>query len=274
MKTKEFNGCKFFYYNEPTQSQITMSCNYLQEKCSSKSKRLIKKQIAVQRNRFVYFDNVAGENVYIKIYINNKPLKVFQDFVRGQRGSRALKTSQKLQSLGIPTYKIILAIEKKSFSFNHPSLILIKECEGKNIKELLQANISPDDKSLLLNKLITIYVKMLKNGVYHNDPNLTNFILHDDELRLIDLDDVTILPTICYNLLIKNLVKFNRILLFAYMRIKNGKINFTGDDRKFIIQSIIKQFDHNLDHNTLFKKIEKKTKIPINEVDKLVKSIM
>ncbi len=256
--------------NELVQAAIKI----LKEKSSSNLNHpeLFKYKIADERCRFVYRITCCSEIYYVKKYINRDVIKVIQDLFRTQRAIKSMLTYWQLKRRKIPTYQQLFALVDKRRIFNRPSVVVSKECKGKTIKQLLKEDISEVRKSEIIEMLINLYAKMLKANIYHHDPNLSNFILENGELKLIDLDDVKVLPYISSRLLKKNLKKFNKILFLVYSRQKNGNINFNNSDREYIIQEIIKRYDPDISVDKLIKYLDRKTKIPLFEVKSLVKS--
>jgi hypothetical protein len=232
---------------------------------------LFKYKIAKERCRFVYRINCCSETYYVKKYVNRDVIKIIQDLFRTQRAIVSMLTYWRLQRSKIPTYEQLFALVDRSKIFNRPSVVVSKECKGRTIKQMLKEDVSEDRKAEIIEMLIDLYVKLLKANVYHHDPNLSNFILEDGVLKLIDLDDVRVLPYISYRLLQKNLKKFNKILFLVYSRKKNGNINFHNADREYIIQEVIKRYDPNISVSKLVKYLDRKTKIPLFEVKSLVK---
>ena len=244
---------------------------FLQDKNYQNHKEIFKYKIADQRCRFVYKTELDSETYFVKKYVNRSIVKVFLDLLRTQRSVVSMLTFWHLRSKGIPTYEQLFALIDRRKVFNRPSLVISKECKGRTIKQLLQTEISGDDKAGLLEQWIELYVKLLKGHVYHHDPNLSNFILEDGVLKLIDLDDIRVYPCISDRLLKKNLKKFNKILFLAYTREKNGNIDFNNEDREYIIQEVIKRYDNKLPLKKYLNYLERKTKIPVFEIKRLVK---
>jgi len=271
-----FIGMKIILVSEDKQKDelVQAAIKILKDKPSSNPKHpeLFKYKIAKKRCRFVYKINCCSENYYVKKYVNRDAIRVIQDLFRTQRAIRSMFTCWHLEHNKIPTYEQLFALIDISKIFNRPSVIVSKECKGKTIKHLLKEDISEDRKSEIIEMLINLYVKMLKVNVYHCDPNLSNFILENGVLKLIDIDDVRVLPYISYRLLKKNLMKFNKILFLVYSREKNGNIDFNNADREYILQEVIRRYDPNIPVSKLLKYLDRKTRIPLFEVKKLVKS--
>lgn len=67
-------------------------------------------------------------------------------------------------------------------------------------------------------------------------------------------------------------MKFNKILFLVCSREKNGNIDFNNADREYILQEVIRRYDPNIPVSKLLKYLDRKTRIPLFEVKKLVKS--
>ena len=251
---------------------LELAYGYLRDTKYEQHEDIVKYKIADKRCRFVYKTELDEKVYYIKKYVNRSVVKFIIDRFRTQRSVRSMFTFWFLKAKGIPTYEQLFALIDKRRFFNRPSIIVSKECNGQTIKQLLQKEISPQEKSEIIEKWIELYVKLLRNNIYHHDPNLSNFIIEDNELKLIDLDDVFILPKISKRLLKKNLKKFNKILFLAHAREKNGNIDFDNNDRKFILKEILLRYNKNISKKEFMNFLNRKTKIPVFEIDKLVKA--
>ena len=204
---------------------------------------------------------MKGENYYCKKYVNYNSLKIIQDFFRNHRAARAFKISHFLNNNNIKTVKPILVVYK---TFSKSSVFITKECKGVSLENVFLKDMNEGEKYELIMKLIETYKSLVELKIYHRDPNLSNFLLLNGELILIDMDDIrkklSVFPFI--NLLI-NLEKFNRILLLSYIRKK--EINFNNEDREFIIKTLIKNFYNHINENFFLKFINLYTRLKMQK---------
>jgi RIO-like serine/threonine protein kinase len=131
------------------------------------------KTIVNHKRTKVFFDNKKNE--YIKIF-NPKPksrLKFFLGF-RKYPGENFKYISEVLKKLGINVPKI---------KFASKYTVVTENIEG----ELLSEYIKKD--STIIIKFLDLIVKVLNNNIYFGDFNTTNFIIKNEEIYALDLED-------------------------------------------------------------------------------------
>jgi len=78
------------------------------------------------------------------------------------------------------------------FTLEDGNYIVYEKYTGPNLEELLEANpLSWNNLDLIVNLLLRareLLSAAHDKGLLHNDPNLSNFIVHGDHLKLIDFD--------------------------------------------------------------------------------------
>lgn len=233
---------------------------------------LIKKIVTKTRSRTIYKSTVNNEVYFFKKYINHSYIKIWQDIFRAQRATRFLLTSKYLQKRSIPTYEICFAVVNKYGLFRRSSMIVTKEYHGISLKQFFQQDQDKKLREQVIEAFIDLFVKMLKNNIFHRDPNLSNFIWENNKIKLIDLDDIKIIPKITGKIFLKNIRILNRILLRSYIRSRNGKINIGNEERKYIIQSIIKKYDTTYDIDQTWKYVERHTTIKAAEITRFIEN--
>ena len=184
---------------------------------------LIKSKNAKKRTRHVFRFEVNGKTYFCKKYANNSFFKKIQDLFRNQRAIRALKLSVFLNNNNIHTIKPVLAATHKNNHIFEDSIFISEECKGITIKNRLLKEITKQEKTELIENSTNFYISLINMNIYHRDPNLSNLMISQNELTLIDLDDIKRIPFYSFITLFFNLEKFNRILLLSYIR--NKKIN-------------------------------------------------
>ncbi len=272
MNCELLKNSKTIIYFEKQNKDLIEKAKYFLDRENIDKTNLVKSQHGSTRDRIVYKAEVNNEVFYFKRFVNHSMWKVIQDLFRSQRATRAMFLRKKMYNHQIACYDIRFAMIDTHRIFNRPSMIVTKEYRGKSISDKLAEGLSKEEKRQVLDKLVNFYVKMLKNGFYHGDPNFTNFIIEDNEIKLIDIDDITHHSKINTFMLKRNLMKFNRILLFLSIRPKNQKLDFSNKDREYIIKEIIKRFNKELNHDKLWNWLERKSNVKIHEVTKFVES--
>jgi len=262
-----------YYLQEPSHSLLEKADEILQKRDSKVDESLLKHKFTKKRARCVYLLEIDEKKYYVKKFSNRSFLYIFRDLFRPQRGVRALLTYSQLTKRDIPAAEMSFAMVNRKNPFNKPSLVVSSECCGKTIKEILQQQISASDKNELLKQWIEFFVMMIKKGVYHHDPNLTNFIRTERGLVLIDIDDIYVLPVITRRLFNQMLIKLNRILLLAQIRSKNGNLDLDNDDREMILKEIARRYDSRINLNKFFLLLERKSKLKSLEVTAFINDL-
>ena len=121
------------------------------------------------------------EKTYTKI-INprlNKKIKYFFK-LRRYPGENVKYISELFLENGIKTFEVIEANKYKTVT---------KEVVGKTLAEELENTNDSEKIKRLIDKYVDIVTKIINLGVYFGDFNFGNFIVHNKELYVIDLED-------------------------------------------------------------------------------------
>ena len=123
----------------------------------------------------VYYNDTKDE--YVKLFFPkfSKKLKYFFG-LRKYPGHNFKFISDELNKLGIHTAKII-----KYGKYS----VITKNIDGKNLDEYTKGNI----KHPILKDFIKIVSTILKNNIYFGDFNFKNFIVKNNKIYAIDLED-------------------------------------------------------------------------------------
>jgi len=237
---------------------------------SQMDSNLIKYSINKSRIRTVYKCEVENQVYYIKKYINTTKLKAVQDKLRGQRAVRNLRTHRKLQKSAIDTYEILFAMTDNTNFLNNPSLIVTKQYKGISLLDAIMNSTSTGEKQALFDIFIIFFSKLIQKRIYHRDPNLSNFVIENDNIYLIDLDDIFFTRFSINKVLRINLIRLNYFLLWNYMHKSNIYLKIDRSDREYLIKNIIRIVNPRLNSHKLWKNIEKKTRLNAGEVSNIL----
>lgn len=262
-----------YYLQEPSNILLERANDILHKRDSIDDAYLLKHKITKKRARCVYLMELDEKKYYIKKFSNRSFPYIVRDMLRPQRGVRSLFTYSLLTKRDIPAAEMTFAMVDRRNPFNRPSLVVSSECCGKTIKEILKQPISKIEKDLLLNSWIEFMGKMIKKGVYHHDPNLSNFIRTESGLALIDIDDVYVLPVITRRIFNQMMIKLNRILLLAQIRAKNGNLDLDNRDREMILKGITRRYDSSINLNKFFLFLERNSKLKSLEITSFINDL-
>jgi hypothetical protein len=277
MKFKKKNLVTDVYYlQNPDRDLLNSAYKILQQKLqlensvaadSEQSHNiLLKTKSTKKRSRSVYKINLTDQDYFVKVYRNRSIKYIFRDLLRPQRGVRTLWTYQALQKRNIAAAEMLFAMIDIRKLVNIPSLVVSRECKGQTLKQLLQSELNEINKNVLLNQWIAFLHKLVKSGIYHHDPNLSNFIMTSHGLALIDIDDVYVLPFITQKIFNQMMIKLNQILLLAQIRKKNRNLNLNNKDREYILKNLAKLHDSKIDTDKYFLFLERKSKLKSLEI--------
>lgn len=127
----------------------------------------------------IYYDEV--NKTYTKI-INprlNKKIKYFFK-LRKYPGENVKYISELFLQNGIKTFEVVEVNKYKTVT---------KEVVGKTLAEELENTNDSEKIKRLIDKYVDIVTKIINLGVYFGDFNFGNFIVHNKELYVIDLED-------------------------------------------------------------------------------------
>ncbi len=251
---------KIIFLDPPDDTVMRKALYYLDLTNYGKEPSLIKKKIASKRTRHVFKVEINGSNYFFKKYTNYSYLKIVQDFFRSNRAVRAFETALYLNRNNIETVIPVLTIYK---FFGKSSIFVTKECKADSLKDIFLKDISDETKHKLVKKLAVLYNSLLKLGIFHRDPNLSNFLFSNDNIVLIDMDDIKKKKLFPFSKAFMNIEKLNRILLLSYVRKKD--LSFNNNDRIFIIKSLIQKRFKIFNENFFLKILNRFTKFKMNK---------
>lgn len=177
----------------------------------------------------IYYDEV--NKTYTKI-INprlNKKIKYFFK-LRRYPGENVKYISELFEKNGINTLKVI--------EFNKYKTVT-KEISGDTLMgEIIELK-NDNEKNSLIEKYIEIIIKIINLGVYFGDFNFGNFIVHDKELYVIDLEDYR--KDFFSKFRKKEMLKrLKRTLINTQKNLENRKIRLDGEEIYLKIEEKIK----------------------------------
>ena len=251
---------KTLFLATPDDDIMKKALYYLDLTSYGKEASLIKKKIATKRSRHVFKAEINGSIYFFKKYTNHSYLKIVQDFFRTNRAVRAFKTALYLNSNNIETVIPVLTIYR---FLGKSSIFVTKECKADSLKDIFLKDISDEKKYKLIKKFVVLYDALLELGVFHRDPNLSNFLLLNDNIVLIDMDDIKKKKLFPFFKTFINIEKLNRILLLSYIRKKD--LSFNNNDRIFIIKSLIQKRFKIFNENFFFKILNLFTKFKMKK---------
>lgn len=137
------------------------------------------KVIANGKYSQVYYDE--EKDMYIK-YFTPKLKKKIKYFLKLRKypGENCKYISNIFNKIGIKTPEII-----KYDRY----LFCTKGIEGKTLKKLITTEDKKEKIDIYIEKYIYIVSKVINNKIYYADFNFSNFILFEDELYILDLED-------------------------------------------------------------------------------------
>ncbi len=212
-----------FYQKENAQELIP--------KIKNKSYREIKKLKEDQRSRVCLIEIENNRYVYKEpIEKNKKSWQRFLSIFRGGESKREFLNCEKIKKLGFLGPEPVLALEKKSFLMTVDSFFLMEYIEGKHAKI--------DDVELVIKNLKAIHEK----GYLHGDSQLSNFIIRDNSVYLIDcklsrnlaglmgkIGEFIYLEKSCY----RNIESgYEKTFLYKFLKKLDEKIDFFNYTRK------------------------------------------
>ena len=260
------NKTVFFSKTKPSDKLLECAYEFLNRKFSTNDQDIVKYKENKARIRMVYKCETNEGIYFCKKYINTVFAKALQDIFRSQRGLRNLLTYYRLKKLNIKTYDILFSMQDNTSHIFRPSLILTAEHKGQSLLDFFNSNTSEMDKQKIIKNFIVFYVDMLKKGIYHRDPNLSNFIIENDDIKLIDLDDIYFPYVNRLSLLKMNLKRFNYFFLITLLQQDNFDLSLSNYDREQIIKTIIRMFNPKLNIKKIWKYLDKKTILKASEI--------
>lgn len=177
--------------------------------------------VKVKRDTKVYKYKHDNQTYYIKAYLHKK--KKLKNYFR-YKAFRNIKITKSLMDNEIPVFKPYISISYKNFPSPNRSLFITREFKGVSATEFLLDNHENTElKNKFIKDMAYICSKMYNNGFVQGDPNLDNIMvkLHSNEGReqseldivLVDVDGIKKWPFLTENMVIKNLAKFNALII-------------------------------------------------------------
>ena len=177
----------------------------------------------------IYYDEV--NKTYTKI-INprfNKKIKYFFS-LRKYPGENVKYISELFEKNGINTLKVI--------EFNKYKTVT-KEISGDTLMDEIIKLKNDNEKNSLIKKYIEIIIKIINLGVYFGDFNFGNFIVHDKELYVIDLEDYR--KDFFSKFRKKEMLRrLKRTLINTQKNLENRKIRLDGEEIYLKIEEKLK----------------------------------
>lgn len=179
---------------------------------------------------------------YVKSYRFRNLSKIVKNLFRPVEAVRYFETAMKLMHADIAIAKPVLALTFRKNLFLVDSIFVLEEAPGADLSTYLSKFATKEARKEIVKKVALIWSKLVKNKFLHLDPRLVNFIVYDGltdlHIDLIDLDSISVLPFLPFNILLrKNLIRLkNRLLkdfstteinLFFAEFIKNGDTKLT-----------------------------------------------
>ncbi len=112
-------------------------------------------------------------------------LKVLKNYNKKVRKQDVLRSKKLLEELGMKCFDIVetgLVGDEKYY--------ITKEVKGKDFEELIEEGKTFEEIEVKLKESMITFMKMLNNSLFYFGYNLKNFMLVNDELILIDIEEV------------------------------------------------------------------------------------
>ena len=132
--------------------------------------------------------NIGGKDLVIKRYNYNKNLKTFIRRFRKSRASISWSNSFRLLNYGMRTPEPYALIETSKGPMIDHAYFIAEHVKGKDLLEFLKVNNPEPKHELISQQMKDIFSVWRKCKIAHGDCKATNFIMHDDEVCIIDLD--------------------------------------------------------------------------------------
>ena len=132
--------------------------------------------------------NIDGKDLVIKRYNYNKNLKTFIRRFRKSRASTSWSNSFRLLNYGLKTPEPYALIETSKGPMIDHAYFIAEHVKGNDLLEVLNAKDCQKKQELIANQMKDIFSVWKKCKIAHGDCKATNFILHNDEVYIIDLD--------------------------------------------------------------------------------------
>jgi len=134
-----------------------------------------------------------GMSIFIKIFRRKKPLSFIFSPLRASSSFRAYNTALYMLENGIDTPKPLLSYEKRKRGFVVEDIYIAEDIgEHLSAREYLLKAENEFQKEMI-KRIAGLVRKIHDKSIYYRDLNLSNFLLKDDKIYLVDINRARIL---------------------------------------------------------------------------------
>ncbi len=131
---------------------------------------------------------LGGRSCIIKRYnIKNRQHQILQTLRRPGRAERSWRNALRLQFLGLPTAAPLALLETWRGALRDTAYLVLEDLGNE---DLLQAVQTLEDAQRWAPQAASLLGTLRYCGLVHRDTKATNFIVHNNQLHLIDLDSM------------------------------------------------------------------------------------
>ena len=211
-------------------------------------------------DRIVFKEEAHGKIYYIKLFLPGNRKKICINYFYGSPGLRNYKTLVLLNDCGVHTVKPVLAAVKAAPFWAPRSLCITEDFRGIPLAQFLCTVDSEADRRNVLDEFIQLYSIMLNNNFYQKDPALTNFLVRNNTVAMMDVDLVPRLPFRIWPVYFNNLIHLNKFLILGAMH--NSTLRLDDSDRRDILYRILKNVRKDIrDLSLLLERLEQATEM-------------
>jgi len=131
---------------------------------------------------------VDGKELVVKRYNYNKNLKTFIRRFRKSRASTSWSNAFRLQNYGMKTPEPYALIETFKGPMVDHAYFIAEHIKGNDLLDVLSKNENKEETQLICQQMKDIFTVWKKCKIAHGDCKATNFIYHENEVYIIDLD--------------------------------------------------------------------------------------
>ncbi len=136
----------------------------------------------------------------------------------------------------------ILNYQKK---FKHESILVTKKINGISFLDFLRSDIDSSTKEEAFTSLVSTLGAFFRNGFYHYDPILQNFLINQNQkpyqIIFLDFDSISYMPRLSKKSVLYGLSKFNHSIYYLLVSQNNEKL-YSRDKMLFYLEILLKSY--------------------------------
>lgn len=193
----------------------------------------------------VYKIEYNNQTYYLKSYSYRNFKKNIKNIFRSSEAVRYFKLAIKLISADITVTEPVLGLTLRRNLFMIDSIFVMKEVPGVDLHTYLFKSDKCNKiiRRKTINKFALIWGKLINNNFLHQDPCLRNFMINlkqgEVQIKLIDIDNIYLLPIFPKKMLMKNLAKLRSRQLTDFKKTNTEPLN------QVEVNTFLKEFKKN-----------------------------